>query len=107
MRVVLWVLDLELQRRRRRKANESFGTIFLETNSCSRISICLLRKFEVPVAKAPLETNGAEVNKSILCSLFVLFVFTTLWSELSLLMRVQKPVLPLHISQVMQTVGVD
>jgi hypothetical protein len=39
--------------------------------------------------------------------LFVLFVFTTLWSELSLLMRVQKPVLPLHISQVMQTVGVD
>jgi hypothetical protein len=39
--------------------------------------------------------------------LFVLFVCTTLWSELSLLMRVQKPVLPLHISQVMQTVGVD
>jgi hypothetical protein len=63
--------------------------------------------FEEPVAKAPLGTNGAEVNKSILCSLFVWFVCTTLWSELSLLMRVQKPVRPLYISQVMQTMGVD
>ncbi len=67
----------------------------------------MVPKFEDLVAKTPLETNGAEVNKSILCSLFVLFVCTALWSELSLLMRVQKPVLPLYISQVMQTMGVD
>jgi hypothetical protein len=53
----------------------------------------MVPKFEDPVAKAPLETNGAEVNKSILCSLFVLFVCTVLWSKLSVLMRVQKPVL--------------
>jgi hypothetical protein len=58
----------------------------------------MVPKFEDLVAKTPLETNGAEVNKSILCSLFVLFVCTALWSELSLLMRVQKPVLPLYIS---------
>jgi hypothetical protein len=53
----------------------------------------MVPKFEDPVAKAPLETNGAEVNKSILCSLFVLFVCTVLWSKLSVLMMVQKPVL--------------
>ncbi len=62
----------------------------------------MVPKFEDPVAKAPLETNGAEVNKSILCSLFVLFVCTVLWSKLSVLMMVQKPVL-----QVVQAVGVD
>ncbi|CAK9208940.1 unnamed protein product [Sphagnum troendelagicum] len=28
--------------------------------TCSRISICFQWKFEDPVAKAPLETNGAE-----------------------------------------------
>jgi hypothetical protein len=41
----------------------------------------MVPKFEDPVAKAPLETNGAEVNKSILCSLFVLFVCIVLWSK--------------------------
>jgi hypothetical protein len=66
----------------------------------------MVPKFEDPIAKAPLETNGAEVNKSILCSLFVLFVCTVLWSKLSVLMRVQ-PVLSLYISQVVQAVGVD
>jgi hypothetical protein len=67
----------------------------------------MVPKFKDLVAKRSLETNGTEVNKSILCSLFILFVCTALWSELSLLMRVQKPVLPLYISQVMQTMGVD
>jgi hypothetical protein len=33
----------------------------------------MVPKFEDLVAKTPLETNGAEVKKSILCSLFVLF----------------------------------
>jgi hypothetical protein len=67
----------------------------------------MVAKFEDLVAETPLETNGAEVNKSILCSLFFFFVCTALWFELSLLMRVQKPVLPLYISQVMQAVAVD
>jgi hypothetical protein len=94
------VLDLELQRRRerRRKGNEVLELFSLRPTVAAELSICLRWKFEDPVAKAPLETNVAEVNKSILCSLFVLFVFTTLWSELSLLMRVHKPVLPLYIS---------
>jgi hypothetical protein len=45
----------------------------------------MVPKFDDLVAKTPLETNGAELNKSILCSLFVLFVCTALWSELSLI----------------------
>jgi hypothetical protein len=33
----------------------------------------MVAKFEDLVAETPLETNGAEVNKSILCSLFFFF----------------------------------
>jgi hypothetical protein len=67
----------------------------------------MVPKFEDPVAKAPLETTGAEVtNLFYVHCLFCLFA-QFFGPKLSVLMRVQKRVLSLYISQVVQAVAFD